>query len=382
MYLVLAQLFALFHFASSVSIPQNRRDVLKSSGTARFEARHVRGHNDIERRGTIETVEPAVSDSNGDLYSCTVGVGDQSFTLQFDSGSTDFWISGALYQPNADSAKSTDATWSATYGEGQAQGVVYTDTVTFGSITLPNQPVEVAREEASMFSSPGFDGILGLGLGPNHVSQANVPTFRESVYDLLELPLFTAKLTRPNENVGFYTFGYIDASTLGGRTPQYTPVKTTGDSAIYWWSFPSANSEIGGQSVPGLPADNIAIADTGTSLIYVNDDLVNAIYTALRGGCETTGLGDTPCIFPQNADIPSITLYIGEYPVTLDSQDIIVGPAGEGYEDYYVGSVQPRTYINSPVDVFGDRFLRNIYAIFDFTNGDEKFGFVTRAKDT
>src|SRR5271168_5272494 len=100
MYLVLAQLFALFHFASSVSIPQNRRDGLKSSGTARFEARHVHGHKDIERRGYgIETSEPANYITDGGWYQCIVGVGDQSFTLQFDSGSSDLWISGALYQP-------------------------------------------------------------------------------------------------------------------------------------------------------------------------------------------------------------------------------------------------------------------------------------------
>ena len=195
-----------------------------------------------------------------------------------------------LYHPS-DSAKFTDVTWSETYGDGQASGVVYYDTVTFGSITLQNQAVEVATEEASTFSTdPGFDGILGLSLGPNHISQPNVPTFLESVYDLLESPLFTAKLTRPNENVGFYTFGYIDAGTLGGRTPQYTPVYTTGYSSIYW-SFPSTIAKIGGQSVP-VPADNIAIADTGTTLIYVNDVLLNEIYTALRGTCSTTGLGD------------------------------------------------------------------------------------------
>lgn len=102
----------------------------------------------------------------------------------------------------------TDLIWFETYGIGQAGGVVYHDIVTLGSIELQNSPVEIATEEASQFSTdPGFYGIIGLGLGPNHISQPNIPTFLESIYDLLESPVYTAKLIRPNENVGFYTFG-------------------------------------------------------------------------------------------------------------------------------------------------------------------------------
>lgn len=169
----------------------------------------------------------------------------------------------------------------------------------------------------------------------------------------------------------------IDTDTLGGQIPQYTPVYTSGNSSAYW-SFRSTAAMIGAQSVPGIPADNIAIADTGTTPILVNDVLLDEIYIALGGTCSTTGLDGNPCIFPQNSEIPSITLYVGEYSVTLNTEDLIF----EDYGDYYIGSVQSRTQANSQVDVFGDCFLRNIYAIFDFTSGNEQFGFVTRAPET
>jgi len=253
--------------------------------------------------------------------------------------------------------------------------VVYTDTVTLGSIAIENQPVEVETSEASTFEIPGFDGIIGLALGSNGISQPNVPTFLESIYGLqvLESQVYTAKLTRPNETVGFYTFGYIDEPTLGGQTPLYTPLVPTGPG---FWAFPSTTANIGGNEI-SIP-DNVAIADTGTTLILLSSDtVVNEIYSLLGGGCLNTTGGNPTCIYPQNADIPSITLYIGEYPVTLDPQDFAIAPAGEGYEGYNVGAVQPST---SGFDIFGDAFLINIYAIFDF--GNEQFGFVPRAPGT
>jgi Eukaryotic aspartyl protease len=72
-------------------------------------------------------------------------------------------------------------------------------------------------------------------------------------------------------------------------------------------------------------------------------------------------------------------LYVGEYGVTLDPEDLIFSPAGGEYQDYYVGSVQPST---EGFDVFGDYFLRNIYAIFNFTNGNQQFAFVPRVPGT
>jgi len=380
MYVVLAQLFALFHFASSVSIPQNRRDRLPSLGRARFDARHVHGHKDIERRGTVETAETAYLEGSN-WYQCTVGVGDQSFTLQFDSGSVVLWIDGpetepeigdqhTFYEPSSSASQVNGLTWSQAYDIGSASGVVYTDTVTFGDITLHNYPVAVAT--TTDFVDPGLDGILGVSLGVNGVSPDGIPTFLNSVYGLLEEPVFTAKLTRPGENAGFYTFGYID-DTLGGQTIQWAPVVPTNDQG--YWAFPSTIANIGGNIVYP-PADNIAFADTGTTLIFLNEAVLNEIYRLLEGTCDTTGLGDTPCIFPKNAQVPSITLYVQDHGVTLNPEDLVWK---EYSEDYYVGSVQPRT---GSYDVFGDYFLRNVYAVFDFTNGSPQFGFVPRAPET
>lgn len=380
MYRVLAQLL-IFHLASSATIPQLRRDPLLSPGTARFDAIHVRNGKDIERRGTDETSQDAHSINW--WYKCIVGVGDQSFTLQFDSGSADLWIPSpetsaenplaqTFYEPSSSAKLLTDATWSQSYDGGYgANGVVYIDTVTFGSIVLENQPVEVATDTTMV--AP-VDGIIGVSLAANRISPPGIPTFLDGVYNLLEAPVFTAKLTRPQENVGFYTFGYIDADTVGGQTIQWTPVVATDTSS---WAFSSTMANIGGSMI-SLPG-NVAVADTGTSTIRLNNVLINEIYNLLGGNCNAD-LPENPCVFPETAVIPSITLYVGDYGVTLSPDDIAMGVA-EGYEGYVVGSVQPRI-AGVGYDIFGDVWLNNVYAIFDFTSGNNQFGVVLRAPGT
>lgn len=381
MYYLLVHLLALSPLAASLSIPHIPRDASPSPGTARFDAIHARGHKGLRPRGSDETSELAYA-MNG-WYECSVGIGDQVFTLQFDSGSADLWVNGptteseigsdhTFYIPGPSATLLPDVTWSETYGGGYgASGVVYYDTVTFGNIYLENQPVEVAN--ISTMVSP-VDGILAVSLGSNTITPPGYPTFLESVYDYLAQPVFTAKLTRPEEDVGFYTFGYIDSDTVGEQTIQWTPVLST-DAG--YWAFASTIADIGG-NVLSLPG-NVAIADTGTTLIRINDYVVGEIYGLLGGTCETS-MSDTPCIYPENATVPSITLYVGNYGVTLGPDDLNFGPV-DAYPGYIVGSVQPRFEV-ADVDIFGDVWLNNVYAIFDFTAGNPQFGFVPRAPGT
>ena len=383
MHLVLARLLALFDLANSFTIPEVRRDDLLSLGSARFNLIDVRSEKYIDRRGNVESEQSAYSTRG--WYKCIVGVGNQSFTLQFDSGSADLWIpepqtesenpqASMFYEPNSSARPLTGATWSQLYDGGyEASGVVYTDTVTFGSLILQNQLVEVATKTTMI---DPVDGIIGLSLGTNGISPPGLPTFLDNIYGVLQEPVFTAKLTRPTENVGFYTLGFIDADTVGGRLIQWTPVVPT---EVGSWAFSSTTANIGG-TVISLPASNIAVADTGTSLIRINDLVINELYRVLNGSCNTD-LTDTPCIFPENAEIPSITLYVGDYGVTLSPQDIVWGTA-QGYPGYLIGSVQPRVELASNVDTFGDVWLNNVYAIFDFTSGNQQFGVVARAPGT
>lgn len=89
-------------------------------------------------------------DNNGELWqgSIEVGTPPQSFTVQFDTGSSDIFIPGPncnsqycsghkKYQP-AQSSTSADLgrNFALSYGTGSVQGRQYNDTVSFGNLTV------------------------------------------------------------------------------------------------------------------------------------------------------------------------------------------------------------------------------------------------------
>lgn len=97
--------------------------------------------------------------------------------------------------------------------------------------------------------------------------------------------LFTAYLgsTRdandPDKGQSFYTFGFIDQTVIqaSGQEINYVPV----DNSQGFWQFESASASVNGQTVN--QSGNTAIADTGTTLALVSDQLCRAIYGAIPG---------------------------------------------------------------------------------------------------
>lgn len=105
------------------------------------------------------------------------------------------------------------------YGDGSsASGNVYTDTVKIGTVSIPNQAVELAEKLSSQFSSgEGSDGLLGLAWPAlNTVTPTAQKTPVENLIDdnLISQGLFTVALDKGDSN-GFYTFGTIDAAKAG-----------------------------------------------------------------------------------------------------------------------------------------------------------------------
>jgi len=159
------------------------------------------------------------------------------------------------------------------YGDGSsASGVVGTDTVSVGSATVSNQAVEVATQVSSEFlSDPDSDGLLGLGFSNvNSVQPTQQKTFFDNIMPQLEDPVFTVYLNISGK--GEYEFGNIDTSKYSGDI-HYTPV----DSSSGYWQFDSTSYQINGQTSQNTNASP-AIADTGTSLVLVDDEVLHAYY--------------------------------------------------------------------------------------------------------
>ena len=343
------------------------------------------------------TAEDQQDDSE---YLCEVAIGTppQTLKLDFDTGSSDLWVfstelSAALKGSHAifDSSKSTSfkkldgEQWKISYGDGSsASGDCGSDVVTIGGITVKDQTVELASQLAQQFAQGTGDGLLGLAFPSintvtnngqaapaqtpvaNMITQGGVPK---------DAQLFTSAFYSErdaNSPESFYTFGYVDQDlvTASGQDVAWTPV----DSSQGFWMFASESASIAGKSIS--QSGNKAIADTGTTLALVSDEVCDALYKAIPGAkYDSTQQG---YIFPTSVkatDMPEFKVAVGSNQFVIQAEDLAFAPAGN---DMVYGGVQSRG--NNPFDILGDTFLKSVYAIWD--QGGQRFGAVPKIEKT
>ena len=160
----------------------------------------------------------------------------------------------------------------------------------------------------------------------------------------------------PDHGQSFYTFGKIDDDVVqatGGQI-SYTPV----DASSGFWSFASESMTINGKKIP--LTGNTAIADTGTTLMIIQDELVAQIYSTIPGAkLDPTQQG---WIFPANTPIdqlPVVSVAVGNTDVMIEKECLAIAPV-KG-TDMVFGGIQGRG--NLDTNIFGDVFLKGVYAV-------------------
>ena len=252
-------------------------------------------------------------------YLCPVSIGSPAVTLNldFDTGSSDLWVfSGqmpgsesaghALYRPHFSySAQAKRGyTWNIGYGDGSgSSGNVFQDKVRIGPVTATSMTVECATSVSPSFTfDTNNDGLVGLAMSSlNTVQPKPAKTFFDTIRGQLPEQLFTTYLR--HDAPGAYTFGYLNQSEYQGQIV-YAPLnQTTG-----FWSFTAAGYAVGGTMVSETLG---CIADTGTSLVLLPDDVLAAYYAQVNGASQSQQYGGW--VFPCSADLPTfgITLENG-----------------------------------------------------------------------
>jgi hypothetical protein len=182
------------------------------------------------------------------------------------------------------------------------------------------------------------------------ITQQDIPSDAE---------LFTANLgswrdaDEPDKGASFYTFGYIDKDVVGDQEIYYTPV----DNSQGFWMFDSTSATVNGQSIE--QSGNQAIADTGTTLALVSDEVCEAIYKAIPG--STYDDQQQGYVFPSNTsadDLPVVTFAVGGKQFAVQKEDLGFADAGNGM---VYGGIQSRGSMT--FDILGDTFLKGIYAV-------------------
>ncbi len=258
--------------------------------------------------------------------------------------------------------------WSITYGDQSgAAGNVYADKVVVGGVTATKQAVEAATSISTSFSdNTDSDGLLGLAFSSiNTVTPKQQTTFFDTVKPTLAKALFTCDLKQGN--AGSYTFGYIDTSKYTGSVT-YVPV----DDSQGFWSFTAGGYSVGSDNATSGSV-GVSIADTGTSLLYLPAAVAKAYYAKAGGKFDNQQGGYT---LPCNGNAPDFNVAIGGKTFVVPGSYIAYAPITSGSQTCF-GGIQANTGIG--FNIFGDVFLKAVYAIFDVSQGAPRLGFAAQA---
>ena len=274
----------------------------------------------------------------------------------------------SIYTPSKSktSKKLSSSSWKIQYGDGStASGDVYTDNVTVGGITVKGQAVEAAQKVSSQFAQDvNNDGLLGLAFSSiNTVTPQRQTTWFDSgiKQGLFKKNLFTVDLKHAAP--GTYDFGFIDNSKHTGQIT-YTPV----NSAQGFWEFTGTGYGVGSGQFSKQSID--AIADTGTTLLLMDDSIVEDYYSQIDGAQLDQNQGGY--VFPCNAEIPDFVLGIGAGKSTIPASLMSLG-AVDGSNCF--GGLQSNGGIG--LSIYGDVWLKSVLAVFDSDN--TQFGWAPKA---
>jgi aspergillopepsin I len=238
--------------------------------------------------------------------------------MDFDTGSSDLWVFSSLLpqeqqvgHKNFDPSRSPTfkpmqgASFSVHYGDKSfASGnVVGTDNVAIGGATATGQAVEVATTVANQFAeNQASNGLVGLAFSKlNTIKPKAMPTFLDTIQKSLAQPIMAANLKHGTP--GSYAFGQIDPTAFKGQLANI-PV----DSSSGFWQFGSTRFAVGNQPPQNNPNAAPAIADTGTTLLVVDDAVAQAYWKQVPGAQQSAS-GNW--VFPCSSHLPDLHLAVG-----------------------------------------------------------------------
>ncbi|KAG0050937.1 hypothetical protein BGZ83_004269 [Gryganskiella cystojenkinii] len=313
-------------------------------------------------------------------YAGTIQLGNppQSFEVVFDTGSDMIVITSNQCQGThcndmshytCTSCTKTPYSYNISYGDGTwGSGPIVSDTVSLGGLVVEDQQIlDITRSGLDLSSyGPGISGLVGL-MPSSPVLNAIPPLAAIYKNRLLDKNVFSVYLTATlkQSQGGSFLFGGIDETKFVGTLNQ-VPISTAPGVRAGMWYVDADDVFVNGVPVPGY-TKSPWLFDTGTSFIAVPSTFAQAFHAKIPGSAfsSTDQLYTLPCTGNYTFGI-SFNGIQYEIPY-LDY--IAAPPAGSSL---CVSLVMPLG--NYEMYILGDPFLRQVYAVYDFTPGASQIG--------
>ncbi|KAJ1563025.1 hypothetical protein HK405_003962 [Cladochytrium tenue] len=310
----------------------------------------------LARRGGTA---PLVNDGYNFLWNAPVTFGNgQSFSIDLDTGSSDTWVQGDVspaFNTSDPSVTSLGFYFLAIYGSGIVIAEVYEGPVSIAGISA-TVDFGVSLGEAGFSET---NGLLGLGFTP--LSSINYDGGTKS--NFMDQAGIGA--------VGFYLNNNADGDegevALGAADPDkydgsFTYVPLTAET--YWQaSWAGGSFAVAGTTVSGSLGLNVTsfIVDTGTSLIYLEQAVADAINAAI-GGTYSDDYGAYVIDCSVASTGPDVELTFGGSTFSIPASIYVLPDNGVCFSgiDGQAESIS--------LGIVGDVFIRAYYTLFDKSN--------------
>ncbi|XP_031421353.2 pepsin A-like [Clupea harengus] len=357
-------LFALVAFSECIRVPlikgKTAREALTEKGL--WEEYRKRFPYQPMVKFQQNGAEGMTNDADLSYYGViTIGNPPQSFTVIFDTGSSNLWIPSVYcnspacnnhqkFNPKSSSSfQSTQQTLQIQYGTGSMTGILGYDTVGVGGISVSNQIFGLSETEAQFMQYMQADGILGLAF-PSISSSGATPVFDNMMSQgLVSQDLFSVHLSGKSQTGSVVLFGEIDSQYYTGS---FNWIPLTSES---YWQIAMDSVTINGNTV-ACSGGCQAIVDTGTSLIVgPSGDISN-----MNGwvGATTNQYGDATVSCGNIQNMPEVTFTINGHAFTLPASAYV----SQGYNSCSTGFGNGG---NDQLWILGDVFIRQFYTVFD-----------------
>ena len=373
--------------------------------------------DNIRRRQTVtETL-----DNEQTLYFANVSIGTpaQNLRLHIDTGSSDTWANtkasqictyrgenlcadSGTYQANSSSTyKYIASNFNVSYVDGSgASGDYATDTLIIGEQSLTGFQFGIG------YDSTSSEGILGIGYiadesQVNSDHQKPYSNLPQAMVDggLIKSSAYSLWLDDLAAGTGSILFGGVDTGKFSGELQTLPVQKLNNEYSEFIIALSHMNLINGGKNTSlttGLPT--AVILDSGSSLIYLPDDITTDIYNALQvqysqkeeAPFASCGLANSDISLEFTFTTVTISVPISELIInpnsdsTEDGSTSNPGNGGAGTDGVPIGAESSSPSGSSsnslcifgiaPADgstaVLGDTFLRSAYVVYDLTNNE------------